>query len=305
MSNGTAPTTTGATTSTYWDPTTPDVTTALQNAFGAVNVAQQIVPVDNSYAGTSGAPADIFHPDPPTIVNDGSTPFVLARSRFFLSEQNNTASVYGPKLGVYAARTLGLAVDTLFFQGEKGVSRLPPSVTIEAGAHHKHVGNGLIGSADHEIVINPIEPRDALNSGLEIVAAVNKATSVFAEKAQPGKCLIAVDPHAYAAIGGSAIYGNPTITVLNSLAATLEPQIWVSPALPELSGVILSSGGAPGQPGGPLTFYVGQEAQAEFITRDPHGRFEYNVTFAFQSGILDQRAIISLKFSRADKRAKA
>jgi hypothetical protein len=306
--NGTTTNTNGTTTTnTNWDPTTPDVTTALQNAFGAVNVAQQIVPVDNSYVGTSGAPADIFHPDPPTIVNDGATPFVFVRSKFFLSERNNAPSVYGPKLGAYAARTLALAVDTLFFQGEQGLSHLPPSVTIEP-AHHKHIGNGLIGSADHEILINPVEPRDTLNSGREILAAVNKATSVFAQKAQPGTCLIAVDPYAYAAIGASAINGNPTITVLNSLKGTLEPQIWVSPALPELSGVILSTGSAPGQvgqqPGGPLILYLGQEVLGEFITRDPVGRFEYNVTFAFQSGILDRRAIISLKFPRDDKSGK-
>jgi hypothetical protein len=302
---------TSSNTTTYWDPTAAAVTTALQNAAGAIRVAQNIFYADTSLSGGSSVPADIFHPDTMSITEGETKPFIEISSEFRLTngQASDTSGATGTTLATFAARTLALVEDLLFFRGDDAEKDLPGTVKIESG--RGSAGKGLIGLAQEEIRINSLDPRNPANSGLEILAAVLKGISILAnpKNLQPPKYALILDNHAYAVTGGSAINGNPTMTVLSSLSAMLTPQIYETGALPEYTGLLVSLGGDVGQPGGPTTIYVGKDVGAELTTRESNGLFLYRVFERVQIVARDPRAFVKLDFSgyhrKDDKDAKS
>jgi len=285
------------TANTYWDPTSAAVTTALQNAAGAIRVAQNVFYADTSLSGGSSVPADIFHPETMSITEGETKPFIEISSEFRLSngQASDTSGATGTTLAIFAARSLALVEDLLFFQGAD--VELPRTVRIESG--RTSAGKGLFGLAHHEIRVNPADERNPANSGLEILAAVLEGISILANpnNLQPPKYALILDNHAYAVTGGSAINGNPTISVLGSLSAMLTQQIYETGALPAYTGLLVSLGGDVGQPGGPTTIYVGSDVAAELTTRESSGIFSYRVFERVQIVARDPRAFVKLDFS--------
>jgi len=288
----------------YWDPTAPTVATALQSAAGAIRVAQNIFYVDTSMSGDTSVPADIFHPDSMSITEGETKPFIEISSEFRLTngQAADASGTTGMTLATFAARSMALVEDLLFFQGQ-GV-QLPPTVRIESG--RASAGRGLFGLAHHEVHVNPPD-RNPTNSGLEILAAVLEGISVLANprNLQPPKYALILDNHAYAAVGGSAINGNPTMTVLGSLTAMLTEQIYETGALPHYTGLLVSLGGDVGQQGGPTTIYVGSDVAAELTTRERDGLFLYRVFERVQIVARDPRAYVKLNFEAYRRQPEA
>ena len=291
-------TTTG---STYWDPTAAAVATALQSAAGAIRVAQDIFYCDASMAGGTSVPADIFHPDTMSITEGQTKPFIEISSEFRLTngQASDVSGATGMILATFAARSLELVEELLFFQGAD--VELPHTVRIESG--RESAGKGIFGLAHHEIHVKPAGTENPTSSGLEILAAVIQGVSVLAspKNLQPPKYALILDNHAYAATGGSAINGIPTMTVLSSLTAMLTDQIYETGALPAYSGLLVSLGGDAGQPGGPTTIYVGSDVAAELTTREQTGHFLYRVFERVQIVARDRRAFVKLNFSAYQK----
>jgi uncharacterized linocin/CFP29 family protein len=287
---------TNTTGSNYWDPTTPTVTTAMQSAAGAIRVAQNIFYVDTSLSGQTTVPADIFHPDTMSITEGETKPFIEISSQFRLTngQAANVSGTTGMTLATFAARSMALVEDLLFFRGHE--IDLPPTVRIESG--RASAGKGLFGLAHHEIRVKPADGGNPANSGLEILAAVLEGVSILANPAnlQPPKYALILDNHAYAAIGGSTINGNPTLTALGSLTAMLTEQIYETGALPAYTGLLVSLGGDVGQPGGPTTIYVGSDVAVELTTRESNGLFLYRVFERVQIVARDPRAYVKLDF---------
>jgi hypothetical protein len=288
----------------YWDPTAPTVATALQSAAGAIRVAQNIFYVDTSMSGSTSVPADIFHPEEMRITEGETKPFIEISSEFRLTngQASDVSGATGMTLATFAARSMALVEDLLFFRGHE--VELPPTVRIESG--RASAGKGLFGLAHHEIRVNPPD-RNPTNSGLEILAAVLEGISVLANphNLQPPKYALILDNHAYAAVGGSAINGNPTMTVIGSLTAMLTEQIYETGALPAFTGLLVSLGGDVGQAGGPTTIYVGSDAAAELTTREANGLFLYRVFERVQIVARDPRALVKLNFGAYRRQAAA
>ncbi len=284
------------TANTYWDPTAAAVTTALRNAAGAIRVAQNIFYADTSLSGGSSVPADKFDPDTMSITEGETKPFIEISSYFSLTngQASDATGTTAVTLATFAARKLALVEDLLFFQGA-GV-RLPDTVKVKSGL--ASAGDGVIGLAHKEITVKPADPDNPANSGMEILSAVLEGVSVLAdsENLQPPKYALILDNRAYAATGGSAINGAPTVSVLSSLSAMLTAQIYETGALPAYTGLLLSLGGDVGQPGGPTTIYVGSDVAAELTTRVPSGQFLYRVFERVQIVARDPRAFIKLDF---------
>ena len=282
--------------SNYWDLTAPTVATALQTAAGAISVAQNIFYADTSYAGATSVPADIFNPDTMSIEEGVTQQFVEITSEFRLTsgQAQDMSGTTAMTLATFAARNLALAQDLVFFQGAN--VELPKTVRIETG--RESAGKGLFGLAQHEIHVKPGDTKTPTNSGLEILAAVIEGVSVLAspKNLQPGKFVVILDNHAYAAAGGSAINGIPTLTVLSSLTAMLTEQVYNAAGLPPLSGVIASLAGDVGQPGGPTTIYIGKDVSAEYLARESSGAVIARVCSRTANVFRDRRSVIKLNF---------
>jgi hypothetical protein len=138
---------------------------------------------------------------------------------------------------------------------------------------------------------------------LEILGAVLEGISVLANprNLQPPKYALILDNHAYAATGGSAINGTPTMTVLSSLTAMLTAQIYETGALPRYAGLLVSLSGDVGTQGGPTTIYIGNDVAAEQTTRERDGYFLYRVFERVQIVARDPRAFVKLDFSAYQK----
>jgi hypothetical protein len=287
--------------STYWDPATSSVATTLKNAAGAVRIAQNIFYADTSMLGTTSVPADVFNPKTMTITEGETKPFIEISSEFRLTngQASDTSGGTGITLATFAARSLALVEDLLFFQGS-GID-LPNTVKVEAGLDS--AGNGLLGLVKSVVVVKRGDAQTLAGSGLGILAAVLEGVSVLnrPENLQPPKYALILDNHAYAATGGSAINGIPTMTVLTSLSAMLTDQIYETGALPPYTGLLVSIGGDIGQAGGPTTIYVGSDVTAELTTREQSGQFLYRVFERVQIVARDPRAFVKLDFSEFAK----
>jgi uncharacterized linocin/CFP29 family protein len=258
----------------------------VKTSVGAIRVAQKVFPTAQ-LSNTTSVPADIFDPVQFSIAEGQTKPYLEIAVEFPLTHgqvEDDTGRT-GLTLSKLASKSLALAEDLLFFQGQN--AQLPPSVTIESGKDS--VAKGILGliGADRTIVVNPPDPGAPTNSGAEILAAVAKGISLLTGDLQAPPFALILDTNAYAETWGSVINGAPAFTVLTPV---LTGGIYGTPGMPSNTGIIAALGGEP------TTIYFDQDPMTEHTQKDRDGKYFFRIFERVQFVARDSRAFVKLTF---------
>jgi uncharacterized linocin/CFP29 family protein len=270
-----------------WNPQVwGEIDKAILAEVGRIRVAQKIFPSSPTNNGQY-VPADKFDAKTMTIAEGQTRPFLEISLEFSLTQgqvDGETTLRTGRTLARLAAKSVALAEDLLFFQGEK--VKLPHGVKV---VNQKSADNGLLGVRAIKSI--DVEPLKAANPGIygentfrEVVKGVTELT----KEGQPGP---------YALILESSVYADTYAPLANTLTTTadrLMPLVsggyYGTGTLPPSTGLLVSLGGEP------TTLYVGQDATAAYTQPDNQGNSRFRVFERVQLVARDPAAYVRLNF---------
>jgi hypothetical protein len=260
---------------------------SVKNTAMGIRVAQQVFSTTQLTDVTS-IPADIFNPEHMRITEGITKPYIEISVEFPLTNgqvNGDTAGQTALTLATLASKSMALAEDLIFFQGD-GV-HLPPAVRIESG--RESAGRGLVGLVppNHVIAIPPADRHRPTNSGEGILAAVAQGISLLTFDLQAPDFKLILDTNAYAATWGSVVNGVPTYTVLGQV---LTGGIYGTGAMPPNTGLLVATGG------NPTTIYYSDDPMTEETFRDRDGKFYFRVFERVNIVAKDPRCFVRLDF---------
>jgi hypothetical protein len=266
---------------------TPATPGLLRTAMAPNQVAQQVFGVPTPLGSDSSIPADTTNPatGEPTV---GETrKLATFRKQFQLAPLH----IADPRLVVatsqanFAAQTLALAEDRLFFQG--AAAPLPATVVMPDTEKAK-LNNGLLGVAD---VTHPVNPRDRANRkyGVNSVTAVIEMVNDLANLGLLGPYALVLSKEVYSDVS-APLDANPLITALSSILNCLRGGVVVpSAGLPPHTGLLASLGS------NATTLYVGTAPVLEATTYDGFMQ-TLSARESIQFVNTDPRALVRLNF---------
>jgi len=270
-----------------WSPEVwQEVDNAVLAEVGRIRVAQRVFPSMPSPNGQY-VPADNFDPNTMTIAEGETKPFIEISVEFRLTQgqvDNETTLHTSRTLARLAAKSIALAEDTLFFQGNG--AKLPIGVKA---INKESVGKGLLNlQRIKSINVPPLNPQDSGVYGANTFKAVTKGISELTDDAQPGP---------YALVLESAMYADTYAPVQNGLTTTadrltplLSGGFYGTGTLPASRGLLVSLGGEP------TSLYVGRDAITAYTQEDADGNSRFRVFERVQLIARDPRAFVKLEF---------
>jgi uncharacterized linocin/CFP29 family protein len=269
-----------------------DINSAVVKEIAKVRVLQRIIPTRMLENDPTEILNDVI--DLPSLtVTEGSTkPFIEIYREFALtsSQVAQEAEKWTCKtLARMAAKEIGLAEDSIFFQGTDA----PLAGEMQA-EQRESASHGLLGeaNADQTFHVVPLgDPqRPEVVYGERTFAEVTKGIATLTEKGQA--------PH-YALILPTAAYADtfvpPSPASLVTTAERIKPLVeggyYGTGTLPDSKGLLVALGGEP------TCLYVGREAEAEFVRKDG-AKYVFRVVERVQFVARDARAFVLLIFDQ-------
>jgi len=293
-----------------------DINSAVLAEVSKVRTAQKVFPtsvLDGSPTEVANDIIDFPDPGKPGTylsIKEGQTkPFVEIHVEFPLTATQvaREAQLKTCKtLARMAAKAVGLAEDTVIFQGADG--KLPPDVYADLSL----AGKGLLGEADprdssgrstaddsnpYKVsgvirVAIPAERRAGVIWGEEIFAAVAKGIALLTAKAQAPKFALFLPVKAYADTfvppGDQSL-----ITTAERIKPLVEGGFMEVVTLPADKALLVALAGDP------TSLYVGGEAALEFVRKDS-ARYFFRVVERIQFVARDPRAFVLLQFDQPE-----
>lgn len=258
-----------------------EIDKAVNAEVGQIRVAQKVFP-GSAMPNGQAVPADKLDLATMTIAEGLTKPFIEISVEFGLtqSQVDNEATLRtGRTLARMAAKSLALAEDMIFLQGNAVVAELQKrGIKIVNG---ESAENGLVGGAGRT------ENLDAKAMPGSIFEGVAKGISGLIKETQPGP---------YALILESGVYARsyeplPTtlVTVADRITPLLPGGFYGTGALPPNAGLLVSLGGEP------TSIYVGVEAVTAFTQTDVSGKCLFRVFERVQFVLRDRRALVKLE----------
>lgn len=251
------------------------------------SVAATILPLVGPLPDAVTVPADVIDADRLAIAEDLTRPLVELSASFTLT----TAQVAGEahlltatSLATRAANLLAIAEDTLIFRGDAGKD----SAVFKFVKQRQSAGDGLVVSADEEIVVHPVDAGTS-RYGERTFAAVAEGCAHLQSKGHYGP---------YALVLHDEIYADtfaPLAGTLVSPADRIKPLVTQgyvgSGALPRSIGILLSVGG------NTVDLVIATDAAVDFMNLDGAGLFHFRVWERFALRVKDKTALIRLRFA--------
>ena len=277
---------------------TPEVWAEIDKAVmaevGRLRVSQKVFPT----LQTPNAPnvsADVFNRQTMTIQEGITLPFMEISVEFALTQSqvdNESMLRTGRTLAQFAARSVALAEDLLFFQGAQAPVPQGVRVTNIASA-----GPGLLNlpGALQAIAVNPLAQGGGY--GESTFAAVSQGIGALTAAGHPGP---------YALILEATLFADTHAPVPNTLTTTadrinplVEGRFYSTGTLPANRGLLVSLGG------NPTTIYIAQEAITAYTQEDQQGNYRFRVFERVQLVAREGQACLSLQFQPAGAQQQA
>jgi hypothetical protein len=281
----------------FWtDQVWANIDAGVTQAVGAIRVSQKVFPTV-SLSGVTSVPADHFNPERMSITEGLTRPYVELAVEFSLTNGQVNSDPTGTTmmtLSKLAAKTHALAEDMIILQGDD--ASLPTTVKIESG--RGSLAHGIVGVAQHTIVVKPPDAHAPTNSGGNILAALSQGIAYLTAQQQAPPWALIEDTNAFAATWGSVINGAPAYTVLSPV---LTGGIQGTGAMPANAGLLVALGGDP------TTIYLDVDATTEPTHKAGAGQYLFRVFERVQYVARDARAFVKLDFSylgKADEKGK-
>jgi uncharacterized linocin/CFP29 family protein len=288
-----------------WD----EINNAIKMEMGKVRIAQKVFSTmtfekDDCPTEVPNDVINFLDPDGFSIKEGSTKPFVEIYHEFPLT---HTQVCKEPQLKTcktlsrMAAKTLALAEDTIFFQGNRG--RLPGNVLA---AQRESTANGLLGEAspqdanneDSNKVTIPIQVARLQNSltgalwGENTASAIAKGISLLTSKGQAKDYALFLPTDVHADIYVPSSPASP-VTPADRIIPMVEGGLYTTGTLSvsPLQGLLVALAGDP------TMLYVGREAAIEFVRKEG-SKYFFRVVERVQYVARDPRALVLLNFEQ-------
>jgi uncharacterized linocin/CFP29 family protein len=264
-----------------------DIDKAVTAEVGQVRVVQKVFPT-TAMPNAQSVPADVFDPTAMTIQEGQTKPLVEIFVAFPLTQsqvENEATQHTGQKLARLSAKSVALAEDTIFFQGQNVA--LPQNVQVVniASTH-----GGLINEAASEIQVDRVDFNYPATIFQAVVQGISQLTahgysgpyglflenSVYADAHQPSPSLVTTADRIVPLVKGG-FYSTGTL-------------LFAGQSPPQSFGLLASLAGEP------VSIYVGVDAVSAFTQADPGGVLRFRVFERVQFVVRDPRALLRLRF---------
>jgi uncharacterized linocin/CFP29 family protein len=231
-------------------------------------------------------PADVIETDRLAISEDAVTSLVEVFVDFTLTPaqvQSETRLLTGSTLATRAASLLAQAEDALVFQGDA----VEDEPIFKLVSRRQSAGPGLVGSAEDEVVVDPIDGTPG-HYGEHTFAAVVEGYTRLEAHGHYGPFALALHDEVYADTFA------PLPGTLISPADRIRPLVTVGfvglGTLPKSTGVLFSIGG------NTVDLVLASEPTTTFTQVDEQGLFHFRVAERFCLRVKDRTAIVRLRF---------
>jgi uncharacterized linocin/CFP29 family protein len=285
---------------------------------GKVRVAQKVFPTTHNENHPVQIPDELINFQNLSIQEGQTKPFVELFATFTLTStqvMQEPEQKTGRTLARMAAKTLGLAEDTYFFQSSALGARNPGPPNAQPAANPVLPANtqfanwrlendlGLLAAANPpnqnvsdptrvtpplEVARAPANPNNA-QWGNNTFARVAEAITLLVGKAQaaPYALILPTQPYADSFIPPSA---DSLVTTADRIKPLVEGGFYTSSVLPQNEGLLVALAGDP------VHLFVGREASTEFVVRQGNN-YVFRVVERVQYVIRDPRALVLLRFA--------